>query len=509
MRRRLFLLTALLLVGAMLLTACGGSTSGTDAPDTSDKPGTSEPDEKTQDEADADVDPVETEPVVIKWATWENAVMAREMAEKFSEKNPDIIVEVQHAGWFGNDVLTKWAASGEMPDVFAVENPFLGIQNGWFYDLKPFIDQEAEPKFYPNFIETGTYKGKVYMLPSYIYLHGILVNKTLLKANNIPIPDYGWTIEDYKNILIATTEGDMIGTNTITELPKHIPPQMNDNLGWGCWDGEKYVLGEEWISAVNFQKELHDAKVYIYHVEEGLQNPWELEEGPERDAAFEAIKNAYKEKFGEEDAYSVWLKGNAATWMEFSWGLAFEGNEKYSGFDWDYYPFPVVERGDVSRPGIVCDSVAMLANTEHPEQAYRFIKYISFDPQAFDDRVDVIENYDPEEAKKKYSDLTEDVFPDYFTFGHIPAINDQDIRDRWCDYNNVKPGLRYMLDNMDTGYIDGFKYVPDFDTAYHKTIEKAVIEQVWTGQKTAADLAAELEMKANEITQEAISLMGD
>jgi len=274
MRRRLFLLTALLLVGAMLLTACGGSTSGTDAPDTSDKPGTSEPDEKTQDEADADVDPVETEPVVIKWATWENAVMAREMAEKFSEKNPDIIVEVQHAGWFGNDVLTKWAASGEMPDVFAVENPFLGIQNGWFYDLKPFIDQEAEPKFYPNFIETGTYKGKVYMLPSYIYLHGILVNKTLLKANNIPIPDYGWTIEDYKNILIATTEGDMIGTNTITELPKHIPPQMNDNLGWGCWDGEKYVLGEEWISAVNFQKELHDAKVYIYHVEEGLQNPW-------------------------------------------------------------------------------------------------------------------------------------------------------------------------------------------------------------------------------------------
>jgi len=101
------------------------------------------------------------------------------------------------------------------------------------------------------------------------------------------------------------------------------------------------------------------------------------------------------------------------------------------------------------------------------------------------------------------------VFPDYFTFGHIPAINDQDIRDRWCDYNNVKPGLRYMLDNMDTGYIDGFKYVPDFDTAYHKTIEKAVIEQVWTGQKTAADLAAELEMKANEITQEAISLMGD
>lgn len=500
MKKRLSLAMVYLLTVLLLLTACGAPAGTGDA---TDKP------EPTETAAEDEPKEIEKDPVVIKWATWENRVMAEELAAKFNEDNPDIKVEVQHAGWFGNNDLAQWAASGQMPDVFAVENPFLGIQNGWFYDLKPFLEKEEDPKFYENFIETGTYKGKVVMLPSYIYLHGILVNLSLLKANNIPIPDYGWTLDDYKNIVISLTKDKMIGTNSITELPKHIPAQMNDNILYGCWDGEKYVLGEEWIFAVNFTKELHDANIAAYQTEEGLQNPWELEEGAERDAAFEAIKNAYRERFGEDEAYNVWMKGNAATWMEFSWGLGFEGWEMYSGFEWDYYPFPVVEAGDISRPGIVCDSLAMLANAEHPEEAYRFIKYISFDPKSFDDRVEIIDNYDPEEAKEKYPDLTEDLFPEFFTFSHIPAINDQGVRDRWCDYTNAKPGLVYMLNNMHTGYIDGFKYVPDFDTAYHKTIEKAMIEQIWTGQKTAADLAAELETKANQITQEAIELMGD
>ena len=500
MKKKLFLVMTFLLIASMLV-ACGGQKPTGDG-DSQQPESTGDSDEESAGEKGA-------EPVEIKWATWENAYMANEMAEKFNKQNPDIKVVVQQAAWFGNTELAKWAASGEMPDVFAVENPFLGIQNGWLYDLKPFLDKETDPKFYDNFVETGTYNGKVYMLPSYIYVHGIIVNKSLLEANNIPVPGYDWTIDDYANILTSTTKDQTVGTNGITDLPKHIPPQMNDDLGWGCWDGSKYVLGDEWIHAVNFTKDLHDKNVALWQIEEGMQDPWVLEAGADQDAAVQAIKNKYKEKYGEEENYNIFLKGNVATWMEFSWGIFFEENEKYSGFDWDFYPFPVVEKGDVSRPGIVCDSIAMLANTEHPEAAYKFIKYLSFDPASFDDRVEVIDNYDPKTAKEKYPDLAEDQFPEYFSFSHIPAINDQTVRDKWCEYTKVKPGVKYIIDNLDTGYIDGFKYVPDFDTAYHKTIDKAMREQIFTGQKTAADLAGELEQKANEITQEAVELMGD
>lgn len=168
-----------------------------------------------------------------------------------------------------------------------------------------------------------------------------------------------------------------------------------------------------------------------------------------------------------------------------------------------------MNEGDVSRPGIVCDSLSMLANTENPDEAYRFLKYISYDPQSLYDRIEIIDNYDPDEAKEKYPDLTEDEFPDRFDIDHVPAINDQGVRETWAEYTNAAPGLEYMLNNMGTGYVDGFKYVPDFDTAFHKTIEKAMTEQIWTGQKTASDLAGELEEKANQIAQEAMDLMGD
>lgn len=506
--KKLSCVMAFVFVISILLAGCSqGGTVGEDVSQPSQ--GSSQETSTTTDEGKSETsDEGNKEPVIIKWATWENIVMAKEMAEKFNERHPDIKVEIDDfGGWFGNEALSKRIASGEMPDVFAVENPFIPIQNKWILDLKPFLEEETEKKFYQNLVDTFTFDGKVVMLPAYLYVHGFIVNKSLLEANNIPIPDYNWTVDEYKDILIKTTKGQTIGTNSIVDIPKHLPAQMNDNLGWGCWDGSKYVLGEEWIQAVNLTKELHDRKVALYQIEEDFPNPSDLSEGSERDAVLEEIKNAYKERFGEEDSYNVFLKGNAATWMEFSWGLFFETNEKYSGFDWDFYPFPVMEKEDTPRPGIVCDSIAISASTKNPEAAFELVKYLSYDPQAFDDRIDVIENYDPEKAKEKYPDLGEDRIPNELTFTFIPAVNDQSIRDRWCQYNNVKPGLKYMLDLLETGYVDGFKFVPDFDTAYHKTIEKAMKDEIFTGKKTAADLAPELEKKANEITQEAIEGM--
>lgn len=492
MKRKMSLAIAVVMSASLVLTACGNGGSKTPTDKTGATTG-----EKTSTAA----------PVTIKWATWENPVMAEEMAAKFNAKNKDIKVVVDDfGGWFGNDALAKRAASGEMPDVFNVENPVIPVQNKWLLDMKPFLDKETDKKFYQNFVETGTFDGKTIMLPSYVFVHGIIVNKSLVKANNLPVPDYGWTLDEYKNILIKTTKGQTIGTNGVVDDIKHIPPQMNDKLGWGTWDGSKYVLGDEWKFAVDFTKELYDKKVSIWQLTEHI-DPWVKPEGAERDAALQQIKDIYKEKFGEEGDYDVFLKGNVATWMDFSWGLSFYKNEKFGGFDWDFYPFPVKDKGDKSRPGIVCDSLAISANTQNPEAAFRFIKYISYDPTSFDDRVEIIKNYKKDEAKTKYPNIKEDRLSDFLTFDHIPAINDQAVRDKWSEYNNVKAGVREMVNHLDTGYIDGFKFVPDFDNAYHKTIEKAIRQEIFTGKKTAADLAAELEKKANDITETAIKNM--
>lgn len=449
------------------------------------------------------------EPVVIKWATWENIYVAREMAEKFNAKNPGIKVEVMDlGGWFGNDKLTSLAASGEMPDIFEVENPVIPVQNKWVIDLKPFLDKETEKKFYDNFVQTGTFDGKVIMLPAYIFVHGIVVNLSAVKAANLPVPGYDWTLDELKEIVIKTTKGTTIGIWSVDDLLKHIPPQMNDDLGWGCWNAkeQRYVLGEEFKYAVEFAKELRDKKTTLTQFIEHI-DPWSKPEGAERDAAFKEIADIYKEKFGDESDWNLWLKGNVVTGMDFSWNIGFDKDPNFGGWEWDFYPFPVKDKGDISRPGIVCDSYAISASAKDPEAAFKFLKYIAYDPSSFDDRVDIIKNYNKEKAMEKYPDLSADRFWDTLTFDHIPAINDQAVLDRWCELNNVKPGIKYILDNLDRGYIDGFKFVPDFDTSYHKTIYNGVRDEVFWGNKSIEDIAPELEKKANDIYNTAVANM--
>lgn len=503
MKRSFILVMAMIIAMAMLLSACAVNRQVEEPVDTPE-----EPEEETPAEPEV---PAATEPVEIRWASWENIYMAEEMAAKFNERNPDIKVIVDDfGGWFGTDQLIQRAASGTMPDVFQLQNPDVPMQNKWLLDMTPFIEQvrqAGDVKFYENFVETGTFDGKVIMLPTYIFVHGVVINKSLLETYNIPIPDYNWTLEEYKNIMIATTRDNTVGVWGLDEFMKHIPAQINDALGWGTWDGSRYVFGEEWIYAVNYVKELRDHKVSLTQYEEGLQNPWELPEGAERDDALQAITDMYTETFGVENSHFMYMQGNVATWLDFSWGLFFDQSPDFGGFEWDYYPFPVKEAGDVSRPGIVADCVAISANTANPEAAFRFLSYLSFEPAAFDDRVEIVENYSKEDAIAKHPHITEDRLWDTLNFNHIPAVNDQSVRDRWADMNNVKPGVRFILNNLHRGYVDGFKFVPDFDRVYHHTVEKAVREQIFHGQKTAADLAPELERIANEMTQVAIEAM--
>jgi len=459
---------------------------------------------KTKDPAAANKDQV-----TIKWASWENTYVAREMAAKFTAKHPNIKVDVvDMGGWFGNDILSKKAAAGEMPDIFNVENPAIPVQNKWVLDLKPYLDKDKEKKFYPNLVETGTFDGKVIMLPTYIFGHGVIINKSLLKSNNIPIPKYDWTIDEYMNIIEKTTKGQTIGTNEYLSLMKHIPPQMNDKLGWGTWNGKAYDLGEEWQYAANISKQIVDKNLSLYALIDTLPNPWDAAEGsPERTKAENDVKALLKAKFGVEDGTDLYLKGSVATWWDFTWGLGIDKNPKFGGFEWDFYPVPVKEKGTVSRPPVVADSLAIASNSKHPDEAFEFIKYLCYSPEAFDDRVEIVKNYKKADVAVKYPDIKADKISDTISFDHMPAVNDQAVRDKWLKFTNAKAGVATTINNLDKAYIDGFKYVPDFDTAYHKTIEKGFKDQVLTGKKTPADIAPELEQKANDITNAAINAM--
>lgn len=497
------LLMAALMTAGTVLTGCGDSASDEGKKDDTGK--------KTEDGADKEEGDGEVK--VITYGGWEGPIMIREMAEKFSELHPDVKIVPVSEGWMGNEKLTELAATGEMPDIINLENINIPMQNGWIIDLKPYIEADPDIDQLPkNFLKYGEFNDQIIMLPGAVYVYGVMMNTDLVTSNSIELPEYTWTVDQYKDILKkCTKKGSTVGINEVRTLLKHLPAQMNDELGWGAFNETKkeYQLGSEYEYAVNTVKELMDAKVSLFEWMDTFGNQWDFEEGSsERLEIEEAKANYLMEVIGESSDWSGWKKGKAACWSDFAWATGFVNEEDYGGFNWDYYPVPVVEEGDTPRIPLVVDSMAITSTCKYPQEAYEFMKFLGYSSEGINARIDIVENQDMEALKEKYPDRPENEFTAPLTFGQMPATTDKAVIDRWAELNNVKPGLKWMVEHMDNGYVDGYKVTPGFDDAYHKVIEKVILAEVATGQKTFSDVAEELQTKANEITKEAYDSIG-
>lgn len=491
MKRKLALvLAALLAVNTLALTSCG-----------EDK-GTSS----------SEADNKEKEPVTITYGGWEGDLMMNELVRKFTEReeNKHINIEIAGLGWVGNEKLTELAATDSMPDIINLENPFIPMQNDWVIDLKPYYEKDEQKDNLPqNFLKYGTINDKMVMIPSAIYIKGIFLNKTLLEKNNVPVPDFDWTVEEYIDVLQKTTKaGESIGATAI-DMVSDLPAQMNDEIGC-CSYNEKtqtWDLGANFQEAVGLQKELVDMKVSINEQLDVLGNPWNYEEGSTEYNDVVAKREAKaQELVGETDVWEAFLKGKMAASIAFTYDVL-DAYPSYNGWDWDLYPTPVKEKGDVARPAIVVDSIAIASSCENPDAAWQFARYLSFADEIIDDRIEICKEQDMEVLQERYPELYEAnpaAFDYKLSYPMMPATTNQESIDKWSEFNNAKPGVKTMFSRLDTGYVDGFKVTPGFSDAYFNTINKAITEEVYTGNKSIADIAPELEEKANAFTKEAL-----
>lgn len=490
---------ALTLTMSVALTACSEKTDGNNGSSPTD--------------SSKDISKTNGEVVTITYGGWEKQLMALELAEKFNARNPNIKVEIFNNGkWLNNAELTQLAATNQMPDIVNIENIVIPIQNKWVADMTEFYEKDPEATSLPqNFLEYGKVNDKLVMLPGALYLFGVMVNLDLLSANGIEAPGYDWTIDQFSDILKQTTKrGSTIGTNYVEPLMAHIPAQMNSELGWGAFNEttKKYNLGAEWEKGIQTTKDLLEANVSVWEHIDALGLPWELEEGSAEQSDLNKKRDDLAvDIVGEADTNNAWYKGKAGTWLDFTYSTGFESNENYAGFEWDFYPLPIA--GDIkeSRTPFVLDSVAITSNCKNKEAAYEFVKYLSYSKEGIEDRMQIVKEYDKEALKAKYPNLPETEFELPLTFSQMPVTTDKEVIAKWAEFTNAKPGISYMLERLDSGYADGFKVTPGYNDAYGLTIEKAVREQVFTGQKTAADLAKELEEKANKITEDAYAVL--
>lgn len=492
-KRVVICLLALLM--ALSTVACGtGGTTGTT--------GSGEPGET--------LDNTDREPVTITFGGWGDYFLLVEQCEAFMKKYPWITVEVVKPvgqDWYTQDLI-QLAAIGEMPDVFNITDLPSAMQNEWCLDITDYFRDDPESATYPEWmLPYCESNGRLYTLISTLYVDLVEVNTDILDENNITIPKYDWTVDEWASILRNTSvKGETLGTGDMYRYLQWLPAQMgNPDIAYYCYNTAtgKFEFGDEFIETVNILRELINDEVAIYNTMDRVVGITTDGVDAAQQEAIEAARFDYMQSnYGSTDNF--WVKGLLAMETGSSWALnwdTFNANI-YTGFDWDIYPFPVKNEGDASRVCMLNEFLAVSATTEHPYESYLLMKYMSYDLDGFEAKVNFMSSYDKKVYMEKYDGLYSPTSyaTTLFIYQMPPSTDERAIElyER-INPNMDKEGLKWLFSNMNNGgFLNGVRVIPGHDEII-KIICDTVQHEVVLGNKTAADIAKDLEDRCNQI----------
>ncbi len=136
-----------------------------------------------------------------------------ETINQFEKKYPN--VEVKYVSGILKEDYSEWlsqkALRGELPDVFMVlpEDFQTFASVGILKNLDTMIEADASfhsNQFYPGCYDSGKYSEGQYALPYESVPRLMLMNRTLLEKEGIPLPNQNWTWEDFYAICKAVTK---------------------------------------------------------------------------------------------------------------------------------------------------------------------------------------------------------------------------------------------------------------------------------------------------------------
>ena len=269
----------------------------------------------------------------------------------FEQSHPGVKVEYVSgipAGAY-SEWLTEQILKGTEPDLYFVlpEDFDLLVSSGTPAQLDERI--AADPEFdtalyYEACLHSGQFKGNQYALPHESVPTIMFVNKTLLEANGIEMPDNDWTWDDYYNICAQITDVDsrQYGTYGYSWLDA----MHSNGASLFSEDGRSCYLAEENVlQAVQFAKQLGDLNGG-YNV-----SARDFDEGR---VAFQPLL------YSEYRAY-----------QPYPWRV-----KKYSAFQWDCVSMPAGPSGsNISELHTMMLGIS--SRTRHGDLAWEFCKLLS------------------------------------------------------------------------------------------------------------------------------------
>lgn len=413
------------------------------------------------------------------YATWNLGTEAgnnieRQMIKAFEDKfDVKIKIEENISLTAYDESIRALAVKNNMPDVFMLSNINFGLSERYVSDITDLINADTSGDWndIPKPIEEAVhYKSGIYAVPFAMHMMGYFVNVDLLELYGLEdFIDQEFTYESFLNVVqeMANKKGDgegYIGLSHENTILEWYPSSVNDDYGWYTWDGSSYHLdSSEFAKGMELTLDMRRNK-YTY------------------DSLTEDDRAQY---FPSVDGYiDLWNQGRLAI----RWGYSYEVPDMIKNAPAERrIKFMGVPGG---RTPMVGDYLAISNTCENRDLAYKFAKWMSFDPAGIRERI------------SRDKDVT----------NTMPLSTNQTIIDEYFDKFAAVEGLKEAFDTLDNGIVESVKVVPGYTrsrwTALVGTalpVEDGananvgqLIDWCWTGKLSFADYATQLNKKANE-----------
>ncbi|AQS07303.1 ABC transporter substrate-binding protein [Clostridium beijerinckii] len=278
----------------------------------------------------------------------------RKMADEFEGKNPGIKIDIQVTGWSDYWTMLEAAATGgSLPDTFWMHSNeiYRYASNGMLMDLTDKINKSDDVKLsnYPEgLVKIYNLNNKQYAIPKDYDTIGLWYNKTMFDKAGISYPDETWNWDKLYEAAKKLTTGD--GKQYGFLAPLHNQEGYYNFV----YQNGGTIITDDKVSGYDNPKTIEAMKYYVRFVSEGL-SPKIFDDA----ARAETLQN-----------------GLCAMGFFGSWNLSGFAANDYMTKNFNVTVLPSANDGKRSS---IFNGLgnAISANTKHPEEAWKWVKYLS------------------------------------------------------------------------------------------------------------------------------------
>ena len=305
------------------------------------------------------------EPVTLRFVYFQNAADYEPLAQEFNRQNPNITIEldpVTFAGG-GGDPLRAFEEKAKTADALRISTVNLDTElAAAFLTLDPFIATDKD--FPADDLFTGSLdgmktSGKLLGLPAGLNPYVIFYEPAKLQAAGVSAPQPSWTLEDFMTLAMALNNSDdsLRGTeNYRFGFCSH--PQFSDPVMFSYIFGGGIFDNLDQISAPTLNTQANIDALTWYA---SLRNEFGLMPPPN--------STRY---MGE-----LIVRSNCGFWMDWLDRSAFGrymGDKEVAAV-----PLPVY---NAEFSVAVMDTYAILGTSQHPEEAWKWLRFLMDQPLA-------------------------------------------------------------------------------------------------------------------------------